>query len=145
MANKHGALHESLERDETVAGPSERRFGLTFAVVFGLIGLLSLWRHGPHALHWLGGAALFAALALAWPASLKLLNKAWLRLGLALHAVMSPLIMGAMFFLVFTPMAIVMRLMGKDLLRLKRDAAAKSYWILRDPPGPAPDSLKHQF
>jgi hypothetical protein len=145
MANKQGALHETLERDETVSGPSERRFGLTFAVVFALIGLVSLWRHGPHAYDWLGGAALFAALALAWPASLKPLNKAWLKLGLALHTVMSPLIMGLMFFLVFTPMGLVMRLRGKDLLRLRRDAAAKSYWIMRNPPGPAPDSLKQQF
>jgi hypothetical protein len=53
--------------------------------------------------------------------------------------------MGLMFFLVFTPMALLIRLRGKDLLRLRRDPEAPSYWIPRQPPGPAPDTLKQQF
>lgn len=140
-----GTLHEAFEREEAVAGPSGRRFGLTFAAVFALIGVLSLWRHGHYPLFWLTGAGLFAALAMLRPAVLEPLNRVWLKLGLALHAVTSPLIMGVMFYLAFAPMGFVLRLMGKDLLRLRCDSDASSYWILREPPGPAPESLKHQF
>jgi hypothetical protein len=50
-----------------------------------------------------------------------------------------------MFFVVITPMGLVMRAMGKDFLRLRLDPAARSYWIPREPPGPAPESLKNQF
>jgi hypothetical protein len=50
-----------------------------------------------------------------------------------------------MFFLVFTPFALILRMAGKDLLRLRRDPAAASYWIERDPPGPPPESMVEQF
>ena len=145
MAQKLGVLHETLHRHDAVKGPSDKRFGLTFAAVFTLIALLALWRSAPHAPYWLAAAALCAALALLRPAALAIPNRAWLKLGLALHALVSPLIMGLMFFLVFTPLALLIRLRGKDLLRLRRDPEAPSYWIPRQPPGPAPDTLKQQF
>jgi hypothetical protein len=50
-----------------------------------------------------------------------------------------------MFFLVFVPAGFISRLLGKDPLRLKLEPNAESYWILRDPPGPAPDSMRNQF
>lgn len=145
MASKHGALHEMFEREGLVEGPSDRRFGITFAIVSSAIAALSFWRHGTHAYYWLTAAALFAILAFLWPATLRPLNKAWLRFGLLLHAIVSPIVMGVMFFLVFAPMGFLLRRLGKDLLRLRSDPAARSYWIIRSPPGPAPDSLKRQF
>jgi len=54
-------------------------------------------------------------------------------------------VLGIMFFVVITPMALVMRALGKDLLRLRFDRAAASYWIDRTPPGPPPESMKDQF
>jgi hypothetical protein len=73
------------------------------------------------------------------------LNRLWLRFGLLLHKIVSPLVLGIMFFLVITPIGLLMRAVGKDLLRLKFDKRSSSYWIERLPPGPPPESLKDQF
>jgi len=76
---------------------------------------------------------------------LRPLNRLWLRFGLLLHAVMNPLIMGLLFYGTVMPIGLLMRLFGKDPLNLKRDAQASSYWIMRTPPGPAPDTMSNQF
>lgn len=140
------STHERLKREETVVGSSDRAFGLVFAGFFALLTLLKLWR-GWSAWGWifLGAAAAFAALALLAPGLLAPLNRTWLKLGLALHKVVTPIVMAMLFYLVITPMGVAMRLMGKDLLRLKRDPGARTYWIERQPPGPPPDTMKNQF
>jgi hypothetical protein len=73
------------------------------------------------------------------------LNRLWLKFGLLLHKVVSPIVLGVMFFLVITPIGLTMRAFGKNPLRLKLDKQSGSYWIERVPPGPAPESLKDQF
>lgn len=134
-----GAGHDEIK------GSSDRSFGFVFAAVFGLIGLYNLW-HSGRAWPWLGLiAAAFLAVALLRPAVLAPLNKLWMKLGLLLGAIVNPLVLGLLFFLVFTPMALIARLVGKDFLRLKRRPEAKSYWIVREPPGPEPASMKDQF
>ena len=140
------STHERIERSEEVTGGSDRSFGLVFAGFFLVLTLLKLWRGWTHA-GWvyLGLAAVFAALALTAPALLAPLNRVWLKFGLLLHRVITPIIMGLLFFAVITPMAVLIRALGKDLLRLKPEAGATSYWIQRTPPGPAPESMKHQF
>ncbi len=79
------------------------------------------------------------------PSLLAPLNRVWTKFGLLLHKVVSPIVLGVMFYLVITPTGLLMRLFGKDPLRLKFDGTAKSYWIPREPPGPKPDSIKDQF
>ena len=64
---------------------------------------------------------------------------------MALHYVVTPVVMGLLFFLTVTPIALVMRARGKDPLRLKRDDGSASYWIVRQPPGPEPDTMRRQF
>jgi hypothetical protein len=145
MPRKESSLHERFDREDLVKGPSDRRFGFTFSTVFCVIGVVSLWRHGAHAYYWLGAAAAFAVVTILRAPVLRPLNALWLKFGLLLHAVVNPIIMAVMFFGVFLPMGLVMRACGKDSLRLKRNPTATSYWIMRDPPGPAPDSLTHQF
>ena len=94
--------------EETVNKSSERQFGLVMAGFFAILALLALWRgHGGFALGWSSAAAVFAGAALLVPALLKPLNALWFRFGLLLHKIMTPLIMGAMFFLVFTPIALI--------------------------------------
>jgi saxitoxin biosynthesis operon SxtJ-like protein len=137
--------HESLEREDVVKGPSNRSFGFVFAVVFLVIGLLPLIG-GHRVLIWsLATGAAFGVVALVAPAVLTPLNRIWLKFGLLLHKIVSPIVLGILFFVVITPMGLAMRLFGKDPLRLRLDRGTKSYWIERVPPGPAPETLKDQF
>jgi hypothetical protein len=137
--------HESLTRRQEVPGSSNRSFGLVFAAVFALVALVP-WLAGG-ALRWwaLALGAVFLLVALAFPAKLAKLNRAWYKLGLLLHRIVSPLVLGLMFFVAITPIGLLMRALGKDPLRLKRDPQATTYWIERIPPGPAPESLRDQF
>ena len=144
MAELQG-FHEKLDRGSDVKPGSERAFGLVFAAVFALIGLwplLSAESVRPWALI---VAALLIAAARFAPRALDPLNRLWFLFGVLLHKIVSPLVMALLFFVTVTPIAILMRLAGKDPLRLKFDRAAKSYWIERTPPGPAPETMRNQF
>ena len=137
--------HENFAREEEVKTSSERAFGFVFATVFLIIGLLPLL-HSDAVRWWgLGIAAAFLALALAAPKALAPLNRLWMKFGLLLHAVVSPTVMAFLFFSTVTPIALIMRAFGKDPLHLKLDPGARTYWIDRTPPGPAPDTMPRQF
>jgi hypothetical protein len=137
--------HEHLNRVQHVEGSSDRTFGLVFAGVFLVIAGWPLF-HG-EALRWwaVGVAVVFALLALVKPALLAGLNRLWIKLGILLGKVVSPIALGILFYGVFTPIGAAMRLAGKDPLRLKFDPGADSYWIPREPPGPPPNSMTNQF
>jgi hypothetical protein len=137
--------HESFHREEVAHGSSDRSFGFVFAIVFFVIGLFP-WLFGGAVRAWsllVGGG--FLLIALAAPRLLAPLNRLWTRFGLLLHRIVSPVVLGIMFFLVITPIGVIMRAVGKDPLRLGRDEQARSYWIERRPPGPKPDTLNNQF
>lgn len=137
--------HESYIRDEQVAVSSNRTFGFVFAAFFGLVGLLPLV-HGSAPRIWAFGAGgVFLLAALLFPSVLAPINSLWMKLGLLLHRVVSPVALGIMFFVVITPMGLLMRAMGKDFLRLRSEPDAASYWIERSPPGPAPETFRNQF
>ena len=139
------ATHERLVRDEEIQGSSNRSFGLLFAVVFAVVGLWPLI-HGDAPRLWpLGLALAFLVVASLRPALLSPLNRLWTRFGLLLHRVVNPIIMALLFFSTVTPTGLVMRLLGKDPLRLRFQPEAKSYWIARQPPGPPPEGMKNQF
>lgn len=144
MADKP-VFHEDFARSGDVKVGSERAFGLVFAAVFSIIALWPLWGGGGVRMWALIVAAAFAVAAALIPRALRPLNVLWFRFGLLLHKVVSPLIMGFLFYATVTPTAALMRLFGKDPLRLHFDRSAKSYWIERVPPGPAPDTMRHQF
>jgi hypothetical protein len=137
--------HEDLSRTQTVKASSDRFFGLTFFAVFLILALWPLLAQGPVRPVAFGVALAFLAVSLATPSWLAPLNRLWLKFGELLHRITSPIILGIMFFGVITPVGWLMRLAGKDLLRLKFDRAADSYWIRREPPGPDKTSLKRQF
>ena len=140
-----GRLHETLEARSEVAQGSERGFGVVFAVVFSIIAFWPLLS-GSGVRTWsLVIAAGFLAAAFVAPRLLAPLNRLWFRFGMLLGHIVSPVVMAIIFYLTVLPTGLVMRLLGKDLLRLRFDPEAESYWIHRDPPGPAPDSLKQQF
>jgi len=137
--------HESYERREDAHGSSNRAFGFVFAAVFVLIALFPLLVSGGVRWWSIGVAAAFLVAALAFPAVLAPLNRLWTAFGLLLHRVVSPLVLGFMFFLVFTPMGLVRRLFNKDPLHLRFEPELRSYWVERRPPGPAPETIENQF
>jgi hypothetical protein len=124
---------------------SDRSFGFVFAGVFALIACWPLLRLAPPRWWALGVAVAFALLALVRPQILHPLNRGWLALGHLLHKVVSPVIMGMIFFLCVTPIAWIMRLRDKDVLSLARRSDLSSYWITREPQPPASETMKRQF
>lgn len=139
--------HEDFSRSDAIKGSSDRAFGLIFAGFFFLVAFAPLLHSPVQAVRWwaLGLSLAFAALALLWTAPLAPLNRLWLRLGLLLYKVVNPIVLGLLFFTTVMPTGLLMRALGKNPLRLRRDSEAASYWIRREPPGPAPDTMKNQF
>lgn len=115
------------------------------AVVFLFIAGLPLWAGKPWRVWALVAAAILATIAVLAPALLSPLNRLWMAFGEGLRRIMSPVILAFIFFCVLTPLGLLMRLIGKDLLRLRFEPGADSYWIRRDPPGPEPESFTDQF
>ncbi len=118
---------------------SDRNFGQVMAAFFLLASLLSAWKHeGKPLWYWPVLCVTFALFAFFAPRALHPLNLAWSLLGRVLHMVMSPLVMGLLYFGFFTPFGLVFRLIKGDPLRLKLKPSAATYWIQRaetDQPG----------
>ena len=139
------STHESFSREETLTVGSDRSFGFVMAGAFAVLTLISWWFDGWLWPWTLALAGLFLAAALLYAPALNPLNRLWFKFGLLLHKVINPIVMGLLFYGTVLPTGLVMRAMGKDLLRLKREPNAVSYWIVRQPPGPAPETMKDQF
>lgn len=136
-----GSSHDPLV-SATVAPPSERATGLVFTAVALIIAVL--FRNStPVLIAALVLAAGFAAASLAAPKLLRPLNRAWFRLSLLMHKIVSPIIMLAIFGLMFVPMGFLMRLWRDPLMRRRRPDLP-SYWIKR-PPNDSSHSMRNQF
>lgn len=142
---KQSNFHESFVRKDQGRRGSDRIFGAVFALFFTIISVTPLLHHA--GLRWwsLLVAAGFGAAALLAPPLLSPLNYAWYRFGLLLHLIVSPILIAAVYFCVITPAGLVVRLTGRDSLRLKFDPGADSYWVPRSPPGPSPEDFPRMF
>jgi hypothetical protein len=139
------STHEVFARDEKTVIGSDRTFGLVISAALVVVTLLNGWHLG-RAWPWTGAAAaLFLAAALLRPAILHPLHLMWLRFGLLLHSVVNPVVMALVFYGTVFPIGLVMRMLGKDMLRLKWQPNVDSYWIPRRPPGPSPETMRDQF
>lgn len=143
---KNVQFHESFERKKDLKTSSDRSFGFVFTVAFLVIALIPLI-HGEEIRNWsMITSAVFLAITLIYPKMLHPLNKLWMKFGLLLHHIIQPIVLGILFYLVFTPMAILAKILKKDFLHLHFDSKAKSYWIKRNPSEtPASESMKYQF
>jgi hypothetical protein len=139
------ATNEPFQSHRKVTMGTERNFGIVFAALFAIVGFGPLY-HG-NAIRWWAIAlgVVFLVCAGAAPQLLRPLNYLWFKFGLLLHHVVNPVVMGALYFGAIVPMGLLLRVLGKDLLRLKFDRASASYWIPRDPPAPPPGGMTKQF
>ena len=121
--------------------PTNKNFGIVFSIVFLIIALFPLINNESLRIWSLIISAVFLFLGLINSKILTPLNNIWFKFGLILGRIVSPVIMGVVFFLVVTPTAFIMRLVGKDLLNLKFNKH-KSYWIEKNDPK---SNMKNQF
>jgi hypothetical protein len=141
-------LHETYAGHEEVKGGSDRSFGLTVGGILAAIGLYRLLLGsgvGAITLLLLAVGAALVLGGLVAPAALAPLNRAWTRLGLVLFKIVNPVVMFLIWATTVVPTGLVMRLRGRDLLRLERSSAAASYWLERPRGEPDPKSMINQF
>jgi hypothetical protein len=138
------STHENFSREDTSSPGSDRTFGLVMAGALALLAFAN-GRHAGRLWPWeLALAVLFLAAAVIKPPALHPFNRLWMKLGLLLHRIVNPIVMGLLFYGTIWPTGLVMRMRGRNLLRLGREPASESYWITR-PPGPLPETMKDQF
>ena len=122
--------------------PSNRNFGIVFFIVFLIIGLWPLLADN-EIRHWFIFVSLiFLFLGLINSKLLNPLNRIWFNFGIILGKIISPIIMGIIFYLVVTPTGLIMRFLRKDILRLKFDKKSRSYWIEKNN---SKSRMKNQF
>ena len=121
---------------------SNRNFGLVFFMVFLIISLWPLTYEEPIRIWPVTVSLVFLILGLIKPKLLAPLNKLWFKFGMILGAIVVPVVMGVVFFLVVTPIGLVMKIMGRDLLNKKYDKKKRTYWIKRDT---SIGTMKRQF
>ena len=121
--------------------PSNKNFGIVFSIVFLILALYPLLKDGEIRVWFIVISLIFLSLALVNSKLLTPLNNLWFKFGVFLGKIISPIIMGIIFFLVVTPIGILMRGLGKDVLNLKYNNN-KSYWIEKNGPK---SKMKNQF
>ena len=121
--------------------PSNRNFGIVFAIVFLIISLWPLLSQNEIRSWSLIVSIIFLTLGLVNSKLLLPLNKIWFKFGIFLGNFIAPIVMGIIYFFVVTPTGLIMKMLGKDLLNLKK-SNKDSYWIKKDNSN---SSLKNQF
>ena len=121
---------------------SNKSFGFVFFVIFIVIALWPLLNEGNIRIWSLILSLVFLILGLLNSKILTPLNKLWIRFGILLGTIVSPVVMGIIYFGVVTPIGIIMRLFHKDILNLKIDKNKNTYWILKDK---IKSKMKNQF
>ena len=130
------ASHVSTEQS------SEKSFGVVFSIVFLIVALYPLINSEGLRIWALVASIIFFLLALLAPKILVLPNKLWFKFGLLIGYIVAPIVITLVYFVAVLPTGLIMRLLGKDLLKQKLDKNAKSYWIERKQPM---GSMKNQF
>ena len=109
-----------------------RKFGLTLGLVFGLIGVFLLWQQKETFLYFIVSAAVLSLLGIIAPTLLLYLYKIWMSIARAMSWFNTRVILSIIFFLILTPIALIMRLFGKQFIELRWDKSVRSYWNYRE-------------
>ncbi len=121
---------------------SNRSFGILFFIVFFIISLWPLISR-EEIVYWaLIASSIFLVLGVLNSKLLTPLNKLWIKFGIFLGAIVSPIVMGIIYFIILTPIGALMRFLGKDLLRINKSKSLTTYWINRDK---QKNTMKKQF
>jgi len=134
-----------MTQSRTEPLPSDRSFGLTFTAIFALGGAWMAWKRRAYFPVLLCASGFFLLVSVAFPRVLHRLNVAWMGLAAVLNRIVSPIVLGVIFFGLLTPIAAAMRLRGRDVLHRRFAYDRDSYWVTRDPPGPDGSSFPRQF
>ena len=126
---------------EKIKLPSNRNFGIVFSIVFLIIAIWPILNQNEIRIWSMIISLIFLILGLINSKLLSPLNKAWFKFGLILGSVIAPIVMGIVFFLVVTPTGLIMKVLGKDILGLKRNKN-NTYWLEKDNSN---NNLKNQF
>ena len=121
---------------------SNKSFGLLFFVVFLILGVWPLKNGENLNLYFITAAAVFLILGLLNSKILSPLNNSWIKLGEILGIIIAPIVMALVYFVILTPVSLIVRIFGKDLLDLKFLKEKDSYWIKRKK---SLNSMKKQF
>ncbi len=120
-----------------------RKFGITLGIVFGCLGALFLWRGRSPAHLFLAVGIFFLSFGILFPTWLKPVQRVWMTLALLMGWVMTRVILIFVFYGVVTPISLIIRFSGKDLLKQKCPEKEGSYWL--DHPARAPEDYERQF
>ena len=132
-----------ISRHVSTEQSSEKSFGVVFSIVFLIVSLFPPLINSEGLRIWaLVVSIIFFLLAFLAPKILVLPNKLWFKFGLLLGSIIAPIVMTLVYFVTVLPTGLIMRLLGKDLLKQKLDKNAKTYWIERKEPM---GSMKNQF
>ena len=143
------SLHENYRDEHPTQAGSDRAFGCTVGSILIVIGAVKAFVAGAISpitcLIFIAGTVLLL-LGIVAPSRLSRLNKIWLKAGIVMAKVVNPIVLALLFFLVVTPMALFVRMMGKRLLPLVPDQTAATYWIKREPlESGGPSGMRRQF
>lgn len=138
-------IENSVHHEVVTLPPSNRKFGLLFSAVFFALGLFPLIMVRHFTLWPWIASSLFLGAASFCPGFLGPFNRFWMKFGDVLHRIVSPVILGIMFFLMITPMGLLMRMFGKRLLAREFNPEIESYWVTREPSVSTPESMRNQF
>jgi hypothetical protein len=138
------ATHEYFDREVRSNVPSDRIFGLVFSAAVLFFGLLPMLHGKPIRIWCLAFSGTVSLVALIRPSLLNGLNLVWNGTGRLLGKLVNPVVAALLFYLIFTPWAIILRWMGRDLLGIALDSNATTYWIQRSA-NRNPSGMKNQF
>ena len=110
---------------------NNKGFGILFFIVFLLVGLWPLLKGDSPRIYFFPIAVLFLILGLINSKILTPLNRSWIKFGELLGTIIAPIVMGLVYFIVLTPLSLLIRITGKDLLNVKFSNKVKTYWIKR--------------
>ena len=129
-----------LDLDRPKTKTELRNFGFVMAAAFLIISSIAFWKDNPIGIVFLSISVVFAITGLIYPSMLRPLEKAWMKLAYYLSIVMTTVILSLVYYLILTPIGLVMRMLGKDLLKKKLDRSQSSYWepVHEDGPGSRP-------